>query len=310
MRSRPISTRSGSRASSWWTTPPATTRCHAFGRRLPTPNGADGSRSSTLAVTAASAAASTSASPARSRCDPDLRYLYILNPDAVIEPGALLALVGFMDVHPDAGMLGNEVRNRGADVTRGFRFPTIWSELEGAASFGPLSRLLRKYTVPVNPGGSAVVDWVSGVSMLVRREVLLGCRVLRRGLLPLLRGDRSGEAAAGRGLSDLLRGGRGGPPRGRALDRIQGRDPANAGILVRFAAPLLRQAPRPPLRRRLRRCPPLRPRALQGQDRARPPAAQRATLLRARPPPIRRRQRPQAGARAKNVIKYCKLTIL
>lgn len=103
--------------------------------------------------------------------DPNLRYVYILNPDAVIEPGALLALAGFMDAHPDAGMLGNEVRNRGADVTRGFRFPTVWSELEGAASFGPLSRLLGRYAIPNNPGGTAVVDWVSGVSMLVRREV-------------------------------------------------------------------------------------------------------------------------------------------
>src|SRR5579863_2034210 len=52
--------------------------------------------------------------------DPNVRYLYILNPDAVIEPGALLGLVRFMDDHPDAGMLGNEVRNFGTDVTWGF----------------------------------------------------------------------------------------------------------------------------------------------------------------------------------------------
>jgi hypothetical protein len=103
--------------------------------------------------------------------DPNLRHVYILNPDAVIEPGALLALVRFMDDHPDAGMLGNEVRNHDANFTRGFRFPTFWSEFEGAFGFGPLSRLLRKYVIPVDPGGSAVVDWVSGVSMLVRREV-------------------------------------------------------------------------------------------------------------------------------------------
>ena len=103
--------------------------------------------------------------------DPNVRYLYVLNPDAVIEPGALLALARFMDEHPDAGMLGNEVRNRGSDVTRGFRFPTVWSELAGAASFGPISRLLRGYVIPNDPGGTAVVDWVSGVSMLLRREV-------------------------------------------------------------------------------------------------------------------------------------------
>ena len=103
--------------------------------------------------------------------DPALRFVYILNPDAVIEPGALLALVRFMDDHPDAGMLGNVVRNQGADVVRAFRFPTLLSELETGANFGPLTKLLRRYMVPMNPPGSCEVDWVSGVSMLVRREV-------------------------------------------------------------------------------------------------------------------------------------------
>ena len=103
--------------------------------------------------------------------DPALRFVYILNPDAVIEPGALLALVRFMDDHPDAGMLGNVVRNQGADVVRAFRFPTLLSELESGANFGPLSRLLRPYIVPINPPASCEVDWVSGASMLVRREV-------------------------------------------------------------------------------------------------------------------------------------------
>ena len=103
--------------------------------------------------------------------DPTLRFVYILNPDAVIEPGALLGLIRFMEAHPDAGLLGNVVRNRGADVVHAFRFPTLLSELETGANFGPLTRLLRRYMVPMNPPGSCEVDWVSGVSMLVRREV-------------------------------------------------------------------------------------------------------------------------------------------
>ena len=102
---------------------------------------------------------------------PPPRGIYVLNPDATVARGALLGLLKFMDAHPDAGQIGNVVRNRGADVVRAFRFPTVWSELEGAACVGPLSRLLRRYVVAVDPGASSEVDWVSGVSMLFRTEV-------------------------------------------------------------------------------------------------------------------------------------------
>ena len=100
------------------------------------------------------------------------RYFYVLNPDATIDPGALNALVSFMGDHPDAGLLGNLVRNQqGGDVIKAFRFPTVVSEFAGYASFGPLSRLLRNHLVPMNPSSSCQVDWVSGVSMLFRSEV-------------------------------------------------------------------------------------------------------------------------------------------
>jgi N-acetylglucosaminyl-diphospho-decaprenol L-rhamnosyltransferase len=99
------------------------------------------------------------------------RYFYVLNPDAVIDPGALGELVSFMASHPDAGLLGNVVRNQGADVIKAFRFPSMLSELEGGARLGLLTHLLQQYVVPINPAESCQVDWVSGVSMLFRSEV-------------------------------------------------------------------------------------------------------------------------------------------
>jgi N-acetylglucosaminyl-diphospho-decaprenol L-rhamnosyltransferase len=98
-------------------------------------------------------------------------YLYVLNPDAAVDPGALTRLMAFMGEHPEAGLLGNLVRNQGADVVRGFRFPSIFSELEATAGFGPVTCLLRNYAITVDPVDSCEVDWVSGVSMLFRREV-------------------------------------------------------------------------------------------------------------------------------------------
>jgi N-acetylglucosaminyl-diphospho-decaprenol L-rhamnosyltransferase len=100
------------------------------------------------------------------------RYFFVLNPDATIERGALNALVSFMVEHPDAGLLGNVVRNQqGGDVIRAFRFPTVVSEFAGYASLRLISRLLGNYLVPFNPATSCEVDWVSGVSMLFRTEV-------------------------------------------------------------------------------------------------------------------------------------------
>ncbi len=100
------------------------------------------------------------------------RYFYILNPDATIDPGALNALVSFMADHPDAGLVGNLVRNtEGAGEIRAFRFPSIWGDLEASANLGLLSRLLHNHRVSINPSASCEVDWVSGVSMLFRGEV-------------------------------------------------------------------------------------------------------------------------------------------
>ena len=105
------------------------------------------------------------------RSHAEARFIYVLNPDAMIERGALLGLVKFMADRPDAGLVGNVVRNEGADVVRAFRFPTALSELEGGACLGFVSKLLRKHVVATDPGRSTEVDWVSGASMLFRREV-------------------------------------------------------------------------------------------------------------------------------------------
>ncbi len=99
------------------------------------------------------------------------RYFYVLNPDATVDPGALTGLLDFMRDHPDAGLLGNLIKNQGADIIKAFRFPSVWGELEGSAQLGLLTRLLRKHVVPMDLTDSCEVDWVSGVSMLLRSEV-------------------------------------------------------------------------------------------------------------------------------------------
>lgn len=100
------------------------------------------------------------------------RYVYIINPDAVVDPGALRHQLAFMDSHPDAGLVGCHIYSPSGEQVRGFRFPSFWGELEATAKTKLVSRLLRNHQVSLSPSESCEVDWVSGTSMLVRAGVL------------------------------------------------------------------------------------------------------------------------------------------
>ena len=102
---------------------------------------------------------------------PDVFFL--LNPDAVVEPGATRALLEMFATHPRIGIAGSSIR--GFDDERhvsGFRFPTILGELESGVRLGIVTRLLRRWAVAAAPRETTgPVDWVSGAAIMVRREV-------------------------------------------------------------------------------------------------------------------------------------------
>lgn len=98
---------------------------------------------------------------------------WILNPDTRVEPGTLDAMLGFLDRHPQAGIVGCAIENEdGSSWPYAFRFPTVWSEIEAGARLGFLSRLLRNRSVlhPMTDEPSRV-DWMPGASIIVRRAV-------------------------------------------------------------------------------------------------------------------------------------------
>jgi GT2 family glycosyltransferase len=109
---------------------------------------------------------------ARATSRPD--YVYLLNPDTLVLEGAVRELVGFMDAHPACGIAGGRAQNRDGSVRRSvFRFHSLLGEVEGTLRFGPVSRLLRRHVVaPPVPEGASRADWVSGASMMIRRQVL------------------------------------------------------------------------------------------------------------------------------------------
>ena len=101
-------------------------------------------------------------------------YYYILNSDAFPDKGCIPGLLRHLQITPKAGLVGSHVRGED-DVphTTAFRFPSIAGEFEGAARFGPISRLLRRSVVaPDLPDKVQQMDWVAGASVLLRAEML------------------------------------------------------------------------------------------------------------------------------------------
>ncbi|MFM7574597.1 MAG: glycosyltransferase, partial [Snowella sp.] len=75
-------------------------------------------------------------------------YVLLLNPDTVIRPKAIASLVEFMEAHPQAGIAGSRLEDPdGTPQRSAFRFPTIWSELDGGLSLGLVTKLLEKWVV-------------------------------------------------------------------------------------------------------------------------------------------------------------------
>lgn len=101
-------------------------------------------------------------------------YVYLLNPDAQVRPGAIAALTRFLESHPDAGIAGSSFESQdGSDWPFAFRFPTVLSEVDNGLEFGLATRLLRRWVVPRTMSkASEPVDWVCGASMMIRPEVL------------------------------------------------------------------------------------------------------------------------------------------
>lgn len=101
-------------------------------------------------------------------------YIYLLNPDAKPDPGAVRALVEFMDTTPKAGMAGSRVRHPdGSPRVSAFRFPSVVSEIEAGAHLSCVTRWLEPWRVPADPPSQTCeVDWVSGASVMLRRTML------------------------------------------------------------------------------------------------------------------------------------------
>ena len=101
-------------------------------------------------------------------------YIYLLNPDAQVRPGAIGSLARFLESHPDVGIAGSSFENLdGSDWPIAFHFPGLMSELLQGMDFGPLMRLFKRCMVAQQmTKAPQPIDWICGASMLIRPAVL------------------------------------------------------------------------------------------------------------------------------------------
>lgn len=110
-------------------------------------------------------------------------YVLLLNPDTVVRPNAIKALVDFMVRNPEVGIAGSRLEDPdGTPQRSAFRFQSAVSEFEGSLRLGLVSRLLSRWNVaPPVVDEPIPTDWVAGASMIVRRQVFEDIGLLDEG---------------------------------------------------------------------------------------------------------------------------------
>lgn len=103
----------------------------------------------------------------------DFGAFLLLNPDTVVRRGALKPLLEALDRDPKIGIVGSRLEDPDGKAQRSmFRFPSVLGEMEWSMAIGPVTRLLKRWTISRPPPDEpSPCDWVSGASMLIRREV-------------------------------------------------------------------------------------------------------------------------------------------
>ena len=97
----------------------------------------------------------------------------VMNPDAVLEPGAVKALVAVLEQSPDVGIVGPRIENPDGTLYPSARTFPAMGDAMGHAFVGlvaPGNRFTRRYRMlDWDHAVAARVDWVSGAAFLARR---------------------------------------------------------------------------------------------------------------------------------------------
>ena len=98
----------------------------------------------------------------------------LLNPDTLVRPGAFAKLREFLEIHPDAAIVGPRLEHPdGTPQLSAFGDQTPISEFVRGANIGPITRMLKRWEVYGEVRNEIHrADWLAGACVLMRGEML------------------------------------------------------------------------------------------------------------------------------------------
>lgn len=103
-------------------------------------------------------------------------YVLLLNPDTVVQPGALQRMAAYLDEQPGVGLLGPLLLNADGSIQSSRRrFPTrltAFFESTWLEAWAPAAMLRYFRALDLPEGVTVDVDWVTGAAMMVRGSVI------------------------------------------------------------------------------------------------------------------------------------------
>lgn len=100
-------------------------------------------------------------------------YIHLLNPDTVVEPGAIARLADVLDAHPRCGAVGSLLLEPdGSASGSAFAFPTVGRELVRGGRMAIFERLFANGKLVSFGEAAEDVDWATGASVMFRAEAL------------------------------------------------------------------------------------------------------------------------------------------
>lgn len=117
-------------------------------------------------------------------------YIFLLNPDTEVQPGAVQHLIEFLEQHPKAGIVAPQLINSDGSIQRSCRkFPTFIAmlyELLGLSRMFPTHPIFGSYKMlDFNHDELREVDQPEGACLLLRRQVIEEVGVLDEGFFML-----------------------------------------------------------------------------------------------------------------------------
>jgi len=105
------------------------------------------------------------------------RYVFLLNSDAAVHPGALDKLIEYADSDKQAGVMGPKVLNPDGSLQYSCRsFPNLWAGFFRNTKLGklfPNNKHLKMYMLSdLDHSKVSIVGWLSGCAMLIRRSLI------------------------------------------------------------------------------------------------------------------------------------------